>query len=217
MTFEEVKAWLKENAEDEAVIAYLVGVSKSWIVGDDGKKFLESKEGKELYQAEIDRRVTGGIDTFKEKSMPDLIKEQTDKLMEKLNPKETPEQKRIRDLEEKQEISDKALKKEKLEKIVLQTLTHKKLTAFEKLAANLLGDDEEGTLRILELLADSAEVVIKEALKEALPGREVDTHEDLEPGAKNPWKKGDDYNLTEQGKIFRDDPEKAKRLMKAAG
>jgi hypothetical protein len=35
--------------------------------------------------------------------------------------------------------------------------------------------------------------------------------------SKNPWKPGADFNLTDQGRIYKESPEKAQRLMAAAG
>ena len=219
MTLEEIKKWFEENKEDAAVVAYLLGISQSWIQSDEGKEFLESAEGKALYQAEVDRRVTGGIETFKEKSLPELIKTETDKLKIELAPKETPEQKRIAELEEKQLKSDEDLKKSKLKEIALQTLNHKKLNSLDSIIDQLIGNDETATLQNIENVADAIEGIVKEALKEAFPDREIlDTDESLNANTPNPWdKKSEHYNVTEQSRIFQEKPALAKKLMKLAG
>lgn len=92
ITFEQIKEFFEANKGTEEVNAF---------VAETGKTFFETDAGKDFLQPSFDRATTKGIETFKTKSLPSLIEQETQKKLKELNPEETPQDKRIRELEEK--------------------------------------------------------------------------------------------------------------------
>lgn len=109
------------------------------------KEFLEKDEaGKKLLQAQKDAAVTKGIETFKEKTMPGLLEDE----IKKKFPDETAEQKRMRELESKQQKLEAEIKRKDLHAKAISVATEKKLPI--KLMEKFLGDDEETTIKNIE-------------------------------------------------------------------
>ena len=69
---------------------------------DEATELLKSNR---FLQSELDRRVRdsveSGVNRFKDEKLPNLIKEEKEKMLAELQPNETPEQKRVRELEQK--------------------------------------------------------------------------------------------------------------------
>ncbi|MCR1833140.1 DUF4355 domain-containing protein [Oceanobacillus caeni] len=137
MNLEEVKQYLEVNKEQEDVKAYIEGLSQ--VTPDGVKTFLETDEGKKLLQPRMDSYFTKGLETWKGNNLQRLIDEE----VAKLNPQETSEQKRIRELEAKIEKAELARTREALKNKALSTLSEKKLPTF--LVDQLVGNDEEST------------------------------------------------------------------------
>jgi hypothetical protein len=78
-------------------------------------------------------------------------------------------------------------------------------------AVKLDGETFTGLKEQLDELKKSDAYLFDTAVK----GKDPNKTGTSEPGGKNPWKK-ETFNLTEQGKILREDPELAKQLMAAA-
>lgn len=111
------------------------------------KEFLEKDEaGKKYLQSLNDAAVTKGINTFKEKTMPGLIEEE----IKKKFPDETEEQKKLRLLLEDQAKLRAELKRKDLLNKAISIANDKKLPL--KLVEHFLGEDEESTVKNLELL-----------------------------------------------------------------
>lgn len=218
MSLEEIKKWLEDNKDDEAVKAYLSAMKGTQEVSKESvEKYLVTEEGKALLKSKTDQACTNAIDTFKQKTMPDLIKQEVEKKIKEINPEETPEQKALREANERIDKLERNNKQERLEKIVLKTFSAKKLSAFSPLVNLFVGDDEEGTLGMINTFEGALKKVIEEAVTEALPGRKPkDTTKDTDPTLKNPFSK-EHFNLTEQGRIYREDPDLAARLQQQAG
>ncbi|HEX2866541.1 MAG TPA: DUF4355 domain-containing protein [Ignavibacteriales bacterium] len=126
-------------------MAFLEGLKTVDI--DSVKDFLEKDDaGKKHLQSLTDAAVTKGINTFKEKTMPSLLEEE----IKRKFPAETEEQKQLRQLKESQDRLAADYKREKLLNKALSVATEKKLPL--KLIERFLGDDEETTLKNLELL-----------------------------------------------------------------
>lgn len=92
---------------------------------EDAAKLVESNQ---FLKSELDSRVSKSVENaterFKENKLPDILKEEREKIRKELNPEETPEQKRIRELEEKLGEKDK-----------IEQLNQKKLELREKAKA----------------------------------------------------------------------------------
>jgi hypothetical protein len=128
---------------------------------DSVKEFLEKDDsGKKYMQSLNDAAVTKGIATFKEKTMPGLIEEE----IKKKFPDETDEQKKLRILTEDQvKLKDEIKRKDLLNKAI-SIATDKKLPL--KLVERFLGDDEETTIKNLELLETEYNGAITSAVED---------------------------------------------------
>lgn len=143
---EELLNFLKQNNADPALIAKLEGLVKP-ITLDVVKDFLEKDDaGKKFMQSVTDEKVTKGIATFKEKSMPGLIEEE----IKKKFPGETEDQKKLRILEENQQKLMADLQRKDLINKAITVATEKKLPI--NLVQFMIGENEDATLKNIELL-----------------------------------------------------------------
>ena len=159
----DLKSILAKLEKGEALSAdelnFLKGLKTVGI--DSVKEFLEKDEaGKKHVQTLIDAAVTKGIATFKEKTMPGVIEEE----IKKKFPDETEEQKKLRLLMEDQEKLKSEIKKKDLLNKAISIATEKKLPL--KLVDRFLGDDEDMTVKNLELLETEYNGAISLAVEE---------------------------------------------------
>ncbi|MCM3394862.1 MULTISPECIES: DUF4355 domain-containing protein [Cytobacillus] len=163
MDLQAVKTFLEEQKENEEVIAYLQGLSK--VTPEGAKAYLDTEEGKKILQPKLDQNFTKGLETWKSNHLQKLIDEEVAKVK---NPNETPDQKRIRELEE-MIANDRAEKlRSDLKSSAVTSLTDKKLPTF--LVDYLIGRDEEVTTQNLtkfeEVWTTQIQAVKDEILKE---------------------------------------------------
>lgn len=186
--------------------------------GDDPKdpKTFTQAELDKLLQSETDKRVTEALKTsrakWEEEYKEKLERERKEaerlaKLSAEDKEKELLEKSK-REIEER----ERAIKLKELKLDAIDILAEKKLPI--KFADMLIGDNAENTLANIKVFETSwqeaIDLAVKEKLKGATPkagGSDV---------VKNPWK-DDTFNLTEQGRLLRDDPELAKKLKAEAG
>ena len=203
MTLEELKQFLEDNKDNEEVQKYLEGL---YIVPKKVKTFLETDAGKKLIQPMLDSYFSKGLESWKEKTMPGLIEEE----IKKKFPDETEEQKRLRKLEEELAKERQARTKSELINKATTLATQKGLPV--EVVHYFVGQDEEETVNNLTALENiwqsNIEKVVSEKFKEN--GRIVDPSKKDDP-KNNPWSKKH-FNLTEQGRILRENPELAKKL-----
>lgn len=159
----DLKSILAKLEKGEALTAdelnFLKGLKT--VTLDSVKEFLEKDEaGKKYLQSLNDAAVTKGITTFKEKTMPSLIEEE----IKKKFPDETEEQKKLRLLTEDQAKLKAEIKKKDLLNKAISIATEKKLPL--KLIDKFLGDDEETTIKNLELLETEYNGAITSAVEE---------------------------------------------------
>ena len=111
-----IKDWITQNAtlKDTAKIEDLdkligdLDYMKNVKTVDEARAFiLRSDILKKALDKETQERVDSHDKNFKEKELPNLEKEIRDKITEELNPAETPEQKRIREMELKLDQKEK--------------------------------------------------------------------------------------------------------------
>jgi hypothetical protein len=205
ITLDQVKEFLAANKDSKDVTSYL----STFINKDSVNAFLETDDGKALLQPYNDRAVTQGIKTFKEKTMPDLIKQ----AIAESNPEETPEQRRIRELEETVKNMGKTNEHETLKTKTLTLLSDKKLPT--DVISLVLGDDEDATSANIEALSKVIESAVNTEVENRLKGS---------GGSKDPVKKqSNDSDMTrdklfelsykERNKFQRENPEEYERLM----
>ena len=203
VSLEELKQFLEDNKEDKEAQEYLEGL---YLVPKKVKAFLETDAGKKLIQPALDSYFTKGLETWKEKTMPSLIEEE----IKKKFPDETEEQKRLRKLEEELAKERQARTKSELINKATQLATQKGLPV--EVVHYFVGQDEDETVNNLTALENiwqaNIEKVVSEKFKEN--GRGVDPSKKDDP-KNNPWSKKY-FNLTEQGRILRENPELAKKL-----
>ncbi len=119
------------------------------ITGDSIKSFIETDIGKSWLSSKTDSEISKGVDSYKEKNFNIAVdkkaKELADEKYKEMNPEETEDQKRIRDLEENIKKSDKDAKSSRLKNIAMGLLSEKKHSDFNHLIPNFIGSDEEET------------------------------------------------------------------------
>jgi hypothetical protein len=139
MDLQAIKKFIEENKEsNEEVKAYLGELSTPNVDGVKG--FLDTDEGKKLLQPRLDQFYTKGLETWKTNHLQKLL---DDAVSKATNPNETPDQKRIRELEEKLANADAEKLRTELRTEALTSLTDKKLPTF--LVDYLLGNDKDAT------------------------------------------------------------------------
>jgi hypothetical protein len=172
----DVKKFLEENAENKEVIEFLEGL-KGKVTLETVKDAVENdKEVKKWFLSEKDSAVTKGIEGFTEKSVPKLIKEAEEKLRMELSPKETEEQKKIRELLDAHTKLTSDLKKEKMFAVAKDKLSELGLSTT--LAKFVVGEDEESTLSNINLLGEEHSKGIKSAVEKEFKANGRIVHKD---------------------------------------
>lgn len=120
-----IKEWITKNAtlkdtakpdELEKLIADLDPL-KALQTPDEAKAFILRND---LFRRALDSEVTARVEShdakFQKEKLPTILKEREDAIRAELNPAETPEQKRIKELEEKANALERRTKQSELEK-----------------------------------------------------------------------------------------------------
>lgn len=143
MNLEDVIKFLSENKDNDEVKSYLSELKT--VSKEDVEGYLDTEEGKKLLQPRLDKYFTKGLETWKEKNLDKLV----DDKVKELYPEETPEQKKLRELELKLEKAEKEKARESLKNKAISLLTEKELPT--KLVDKLLGEDEDSTIENITL------------------------------------------------------------------
>lgn len=201
MTLEEVMQFIKDNEKDEKVQAYV----KGFVTLDRVQAFLETDEGKRLMQPRLDSYFAKGLETWKTNNLQKLVDE---KVLEKY-PAETEQEKRIKALEQRLAQEENARKRQEIEKKALLLLSENNLPA--DLVDYISASDDNELNAKFQNLKSALDKWIGQQNEEKFrnAGRNPRKPASLTDGTKNPWSK-ETWNLTEQGRLLRDDPELAK-------
>lgn len=171
LTFEQVQAYLEANKENAEVQAYY---KTNVLTSDAVKTFLDTSEGKKVLQPKLDAHFTKGLETWKTNNLDALVDEE----VKKRNPDETPEQKRIRELEEKLQKQEKESKLSKLKETALKHATKQGLDSSfaSKYIERFLGDDETATTTLLDELKSDLDGIVKTQVEAKFKenGRDID-------------------------------------------
>ncbi len=208
MTLEELKAFLEDNKDNQEVMNYLRGL----IMTPEGvNAFLDTEAGRKLLQPKLDQHFTKGLETWKEKTLPSLLDEE----IKKKFPGETEEQKRLRKLEEELAQERQARLKSELQNKATTLATQKGLPV--EIISYFVGQDEDTTISNLTALENIWQQALEKAVEAKFKdsGRSPNPGSPGGPGQTNPWKK-ETFNLTEQGRLLRENPELAKQMMAQA-
>jgi len=161
MKLSKLKNKIKEsqNNDNQELPDWLASVDVEDIqIGvDTVEKLAEDEDGEvgKWIKSYTDRKVSKGIETYKEKTLPDLVSEKVEEKYKKEHPEETEEQKRIRKLEEEQEKQRRENKRLKLKENVNGILSENDLGNMNNVAPLLVGDDEETTKAQTERFVES--------------------------------------------------------------
>lgn len=128
------------------------------VTKDNVGEFVEKNDVLKSYR---DSFHTKGLETWKANNLKKLVDEE----IAKANPQETPEQKKIRELEARLNEEAVARKKESLKNLAIKKLSEKKLPV--DIVDNLIGSDEESTEKALAAYEQALESY-KKALTEQL-------------------------------------------------
>lgn len=160
-TLEDIKTFLTENAAEADVIEFVASLATDKPVNPElVTAYLQTNEGKGLIQPMMDQRVTEAIKTHDEKSKKAIeagIKAGIAAEMIRLNPSETPEQKRLRELEEKDRKRDEEWEREKLNGRIKE-LAFKEGVRPEFLAGLNFGSFEEASLYLQNFKAEKTSI-----------------------------------------------------------
>ncbi|HDG6038243.1 TPA: DUF4355 domain-containing protein [Staphylococcus aureus] len=176
MNIEEVKSFFEEHKDDKEVKDYLNGLKTVSV--DDVKGFLDTEEGKRFIQPELDRYHSKGLESWKEKNLENLIEQE----VQKRNPEQSEEQKRISALEKELEKRDAEAKREKLRSNALGKA--QELNLPTSLVDRFLGDSDEDTEQNLKALKETFDKYVQEGVESKFKssGRDVkeSQNQDLE-------------------------------------
>ena len=160
---------LKDLADDSNIDEVVKGsqlaeLFKKDLTLDEVKNFLETnQDGKKYIQSYGDRRVTEGIEKFKNGSMQTII---NDEVLKATGKKKTPEQLKIEELEKN--FNEQKAKAERAEKIA----KYKDVLAEKKIPGEMidyfLTDDDETTNTRIDNFATYVEGMVNSSVKEKM-------------------------------------------------
>lgn len=155
---------LKEIEEDKDIDEIILsnGFAKPLKDIDGFNELLASN--KEI-QGFVDSKVTQGIDSFKKKGMQKLIEAE---VLKRTGKDETPEQKQIRELQERLDKADKEKARAEMVSKFKDTLTDKKIPS--KLIDFVLGEDEDSTNANIAIFEDTMKSYVDLQVQERLNG-----------------------------------------------
>ncbi|NNV04629.1 DUF4355 domain-containing protein [Brevibacillus sp. MCWH] len=120
----------------------------------------QNDEAKKWLQSLTDSRVTEAIKTYEKKTLPKKLEEE----IAKRYPPETPEQKQLRELQQKLEQIEQEKIRESLRNKALSVATEKQLPT--KLVDFFIGQDEDTTLKNLSVLEEVFSAAVQKAVEE---------------------------------------------------
>ncbi|MEX3710862.1 DUF4355 domain-containing protein [Cytobacillus horneckiae] len=161
MELKDIQAFFETNKDDQTVKEYLQGLKSPTLEGvqafvnsnDDAKKWLSSEK---------DKHFDKGLNTWMEKTFPQKLEEE----IKKRYPDETPEQKRIRELEMKWEEE---ARKSKIAEVKLkaQSVANEKKLPLS-IVDLVVSDDEAKTLDYLTKFKEAMQSYVQTEVESRL-------------------------------------------------
>ena len=107
----ELLKWIEKNSKEGVDLKEAQELVSSLQINIDSReKAADFIDQNSHVKAELDSRISKSVDNalerFKENKLPGMIEEEKEKIRKELNPEETPEQKKIRELEERLKLKD---------------------------------------------------------------------------------------------------------------
>ncbi|TCN25489.1 DUF4355 domain-containing protein [Mesobacillus foraminis] len=164
MEFKEIKDFIEANKEiNDEVKAYLQGFKQFGV--DEVSKFVgENEEGKKWFDSQKDKFFSKSLETWKTNNLEKIISDE----LAKRNPSETPEQKRIRELEDMFKRMESEKVRESLKNKALTIANEKKIPS--QILDFFIGQDEESTVSNLDLFEEAMQAFVKLQVDERLKG-----------------------------------------------
>lgn len=143
----ELVAFLEANKDNEEVKAFIGDLVKKYappITLDTVKPLFETDPAFKQFLSTVgDSRVTAALKTYEEKTLPVKLAEKEAELRKVLVPKETDEQKMLRELKERLDKAERESRMKDLKMMVASELSAKKLPS--EFVDFIVDDDEEKT------------------------------------------------------------------------
>lgn len=167
--------WIKDNAKDDANVEEGLQLVKDL----DPLKNLDSREAvvdfmrrNDRFRSALDHEVQQAVESnskrFAETKLPEILKTEREKLMKELNPEETPEQKQLRELQEKLAERD---RKEARRELEAQLRTKAQEIGFDPVRAERYAAFGDEAMTALESDAQWFDEAMKSKVDEAMKSR----------------------------------------------
>lgn len=147
---EQLTEWVKANAREGANVAEFEEMTSKLSLPktkEEAWNFITKNQTfKSAVDAEVSRATLAHDEKFKATKLPDIEKQLRDQIAKELNPEETPQDKKIRELSEKLEAKERSEKMATIKSLLMKKASEK---GFDpELAAELaiFGDDAEAKL-----------------------------------------------------------------------
>lgn len=161
MDLNEIQQYFDTNKDNEDVKTFLGKLSTPTVDGVKG--FLEQNEdGKKYLQSLTDAKVTKGIESWRTNNLQKIV----DDAVKAANPSETPEQKAMRELQDKIANMEKEKTYESLKNKALTVATEKKIPM--SLVDMFIGNDEDTTVGNLGKFEEAMKPYIQASVEERL-------------------------------------------------
>lgn len=201
LTIDAVREFINSNKSDEGITGFIQDLTKD---------FIETEQGSKLIQPKLDSFFSKGLETWKSKSLPEIIKQEVDKR----NPDETPEQKRIRELEEKLQAQERNAFKADLKSKTVKELSSNGLPAE---LSNLLDfNDEDSMQDSIKQFKDIFDAYVNKAVDDRFKSTGKTPDGKKESGADPKGMTREkllQMSSAEATAFYNDNPEEFKRLM----
>ena len=175
---EEIKNLLAEEGKEEKEL--LDTLRGKFVNAEAVETFLETDDGRRLLQPRLDKHFTKGLKTWQENNLEKELQTRVEAKIKELYPDETPEGKKLRDLEKKFEEAERRRIQSELKSLAIAEATAKGLPV--DLVQFAIAGDEETTRENLAKI----ETAFKAAVQEAVKGKFKEHGRDVEPGEPEP-------------------------------
>jgi len=207
MDLNEIKIYLEENKDTEEVKGYMNGLST--VTVDSANNFLNTEDGKKLLQPKLDTYHSKGMDSWKANNLDKLYTDRFNLENPTADPKEIANNKKMADFETKIANMEKESTRKELTNKALKLAGEKQLPL--DLIDFMVADTEENTnaniTKLESVFMNTVNKMVDERLRGNTPGGGGT------PPSNNPFTPGPNFNLTEQGRLFKENPTLAKSLM----
>lgn len=171
LTVDVVREWLTANKGQEPIKAFLKELGQPVLTAETVGPWLATDEGKKYIEPIIDRERTRAVKTHDDKTKEeraDAVKKAVEDAVAKANPKETAEQKSIRDLTERLEKSERASKEKELRLALSEKARAKGVDTF--LPGDYLPSDLTAAEAEMDRINKAVEERVNKTVNEKLAG-----------------------------------------------